>query len=112
MGWGHTSQVWDGMVISDGLGDELLRNDLHNAELAVANLIDVPLTSNQRSALISFTFNVGAGNLQRSTLRKKLLAGDYDAVPDQLLRWTKGGGKVLPGLVRRRKAEAKLWSSS
>lgn len=60
------------------------------------------------AALIDFTFNLGSGNLQTSTLRKKVNAKDWDAVPDQLRRWNKAGGRVLRGLTIRREAEAQL----
>lgn len=83
--------------------------DLTKFEGAVDRLVKVPLTQNQFDALVSFTFNVGEGALAKSTLLKKLNAGDYDAVPAELMKWTKGGGKELPGLVRRRRAEAAMW---
>jgi lysozyme len=83
--------------------------DLAKFENAVDRLVKVPLTQNQFDALVSFTFNVGEGALAKSTLLKKLNAGDYDAVPSELMKWTKGGGKELPGLVRRRRAEAAMW---
>lgn len=60
------------------------------------------------AALIDFTFNLGAGQLRASTLRRKVNAGDWEAVPAELRKWVKGGGKVLPGLVKRREAEAVL----
>lgn len=62
----------------------------------------------QLAALIDFTFNLGAGALRASTLRRKVNAGDWAAVPAELLRWVRGGGRVLPGLVARRAAEAAL----
>ena len=83
--------------------------DLTKFENAVDRLVKVPLTQNQFDALVSFTFNVGEGALAKSTLLKKLNAADYDAVPAELMKWTKGGGKELPGLVRRRRAEAAMW---
>ena len=83
--------------------------DLTKFENAVDRLVKVPLTQNQFDALVSFTFNVGEGALAKSTLLKKLNAGDYNAVPSELMKWTKGGGKELPGLVRRRRAEAAMW---
>lgn len=57
------------------------------------------------AAIIDFTFNLGAGKLKSSTLRKKINAGDWDAVPTELRKWTRGGGKVLRGLFLRREAE-------
>ena len=86
-------------------------HDLSKFEKAVDKLVTVPLTQNQFDALVSFTFNVGEGALAKSTLLKKLNAGDYDAGPAELMKWTKGGGKELPGLVRRRRAECAMWRS-
>lgn len=60
------------------------------------------------AALIDFTFNLGAGNLQASNLRRRVNAGDWQAVPVELLKWVRGGGRTLPGLVKRRKAEVVL----
>lgn len=65
-------------------------------------------TPERLAALIDFTFNLGAGNLQVSTLRRKVNAGDWGAVPDELKKWNKAGGRVLRGLVIRRQAEADL----
>lgn len=68
------------------------------------------LTNNQRSALVSFHYNVGHANWLRSTLRRKVLANPNDAtIRDEFMKWNKAGGKVLNGLTRRRKAEADLY---
>jgi len=63
-------------------------------------------------ALVSFAFNAGLGNLQRSQIRIKANRGEWEASADALMDWTKGGGRVLPGLVKRRTAERKLFLSS
>jgi len=81
------------------------------AAAAVNQHITVNLNQHQFDALVSFVFNVGAGAFQQSTLLQRLNAGRYDAVPGQLRLWNKGGGKVLPGLVTRREAEARLFTS-
>lgn len=60
------------------------------------------------AAIIDFAYNLGSGNLAASTLRKRILAGDRDAAKVELMKWVKGGGRVLPGLVKRRAAEASL----
>lgn len=65
-------------------------------------------TPERLAALIDFAFNLGAGNLQASTLRRKVNAGDWGAVPDEIKKWNKAGGRVLRGLVIRRQAEADL----
>lgn len=114
IGYGHTGptfgkQTPQGMTISDFDIDKLLKEDMARFEEAVTKYVTVPLSQNQFDALVSFTFNVGAGALASSTLLKLLNQGKYDEVPAQFLRWNKGGGKVLAGLVRRRQSEAHLF---
>ena len=89
---------------------DLLREDAEEAADAVERLVKVDLSPNQRDALISFTFNLGTGAFGSSTLLQLLNQGDYNSVPEQLNRWTKASGRVLPGLVTRRKAEGTLFS--
>ena len=87
----------------------LLRDDVRKFTYGVTELVKVPLANNQLCALISFAFNVGLGSFKNSTLLKLLNAGNYKAVPDQLRKWNKSKGKVLPGLVKRREAEILVW---
>lgn len=75
---------------------------------AVLRLCPGADTPERLAALIDFAFNLGAGNLQASTLRRKVNAGEWGAVPTELRKWVKGGGRVLRGLVIRREAEAAL----
>lgn len=110
IGYGHTRTVRRGMTITPSEAEQLLKEDLFIAERAVARLVQVPLSDNQFSALVSFTFNVGVGNLENATLLKLLNRGWYEQVPAQFARWTKAGGEVLGGLARRRAAEARLWN--
>ena len=88
---------------------ELLRSDLIRFEHEVNDTVTVPLDQNQYDALVSFAFNVGCKAFRDSTLVKKLNAGDYDAVPDELMKWTRAGGKRCDGLVSRRRNEVALW---
>jgi lysozyme len=90
---------------------ELLANDVRKFELGVERYINVQLTQNQFDALVSFTFNLGIGTLQRSTLRAKLNRKDYEGAIDSWLKYNKAGGKVYRGLDLRRKAEVKLFNS-
>lgn len=90
--------------------DEVLTADLLGTEVAVAGLVKPELTQPQFDALVSFTFNLGAGALHKSTLLKYVNAGEFDKVPAELLKWCRAGGAVIAGLKRRREAEAKLWS--
>jgi len=87
----------------------LLRRDLEKFADAVAARVTVPINWRQASALISFTYNCGEGALVESTLLRRLNAGDYAAVPYELSRWTKGPTGVLPGLVRRRSREGRMF---
>ena len=99
---------------ANGLTDQqvldLLAQDVKPAENTVNNGVKVALNQNQFDALVSFTFNVGSGSFNSSTLLKVLNQGQYDQVPDQLRRWNKAGGKVVQGLVNRRENEIKLWN--
>ena len=108
IGYGHLVQageVFPAHGISKAKAEELLRQDVHIAEKAVLRLIRVSLRPGQFDALVSFTFNLGSGALQRSTLRRRVNDSDHDAVPAELTRWVWAGGRKLPGLIRRRKAE-------
>ena len=113
IGYGHTQGVSRGMRITEARANEMLASDIADAGKDVLRLVSVPLNDNQYGALCSFVFNLGAGALQTSTLRKNLNAGDYAGVPAQMARWNKAtvNGKkvVFAGLVRRREAEGKLW---
>lgn len=114
IGYGHTSaagdpQVVEGMTITQEQALEILHCDLIKYEKGVAELVKVQLTQNQFDVLVDFAYNAGVGALAKSGLLRAVNAGNFDAVPDELMKWTKGGGKVLPGLVRRRQAEAAWW---
>jgi lysozyme len=89
----------------------ILRADLTRFEKGVATYCPVPLTQGQFDALVSFSFNVGLGTLQRSTLRQKVLRGDMDGAADELLKYCMAGGKVLKGLLTRRNDERSLFLS-
>ena len=89
--------------------EDYLRNDLTSFENAVNRLVKAKLNQNQFDALVSFTYNLGETNLGKSTLLKKLNAGDYQGAADQFLVWNKAGGKVMNGLTRRREAERALF---
>lgn len=113
IGYGHLLRPGESWPegISKAAAEKLLAKDVQIAERAVVRLIKVPLADEQFDALVSFTFNLGSGALQRSTLRQKLNRGEYKAIPSELMRWVWAGGKKLKGLMRRRKAEGVLFAS-
>ncbi|MHA8112652.1 lysozyme [Kosakonia cowanii] len=100
-----------GMTIKEETAERLLRTGLVGYESDVSKLVKVKLTQGQFDALVSFAYNLGARALSTSTLLQKLNAGDYAGAADEFLRWNKAGGKVLPGLTRRREAERALFLS-
>ena len=89
----------------------ILSTDLQRFEVGVARLFPVGLTTGQNDALVSFSFNLGLGGVQRSTLRQKVLRGEIEEAADEFLKFTRGGGKILPGLVKRRNDERALFLS-
>lgn len=110
IGYGHTGpEVKKGMSITEAQAEALLRKDLDNTEAGITAAVNVPLNDNQFSALVSFAFNVGLGNLRSSTLLKLLNQGKYDEAAGEFNKWRKAAGKVLPGLVKRRQDETDLF---
>lgn len=116
IGYGHTSAagkplVNDGMTITQAQANAILASDLVKFEQAVTALLKQPVTQNQFDTLVDFAYNAGVGALRSSTLLKKVNAAQFDDVPAELMKWTKGGPekKSLPGLVRRRQAEGAWW---
>lgn len=107
-GWGSTGpDVVPGQPWTQEYADQRMHMDA--VRFARGTLALCPtLTGTRLCALSDFSYNAGLGNLQASTLRRKANAGDWEEVKAQLMRWVRGGGRVLPGLVRRRKAEAEL----
>lgn len=88
---------------------KFLRNDLKKFEACVNNAVTVPITQNQFDALVSLAFNIGEGGFKRSSVLRNLNNRKFDAAADAFLAWNKAGGKVLPGLTRRRNAERSIF---
>ncbi|WP_337008814.1 lysozyme [Pantoea sp. AS142] len=109
IGYGHTHAVKAGDVITGEQADAFLREDLQVAELTINTNVKVKLTQGQFDALASFVFNLGSGNFVKSTLIRKLNAGDYAGAADEFGKWVNAGGKKLPGLVKRRAAEREVF---
>ncbi len=99
---------WD-RELTDEEVNGLLAKDLERFEAGVLRLCPVGLNQHRFDALVSFAFNLGLGNLQASTLRRKHLRSDHKGAAKEFGRWTRAGGRVLRGLVRRRADEAKLY---
>ena len=112
IGYGRTKNVQEGDRITKVQAERDLLEELEEFAEQVLNSVKVELTQNELDALTSWTYNLGVGNLNSSTLLKKLNTGDKDSVPSEMLRWNKAAGKVLAGLTRRREAEAKLWEKA
>ena len=112
VGYGHTGpDVAEGMRITELEAERLLLGDVRTAQDAISSLVQVPLSESQKDALTSLVFNIGPGGFAKSTLLKKLNAGDLRGAANEFLRWDKAGGQVLAGLTKRRMAERDLFIS-
>lgn len=111
IGYGHAEGVSQGMTISKDQADTFLRADVGLCEHSVGHVVRVAVTRNEFSAMVSFCFNVGNGNLTKSSIVARLNAGDRAGAADAFLMWVKAGGKDVPHLVQRRKAERALFLS-
>lgn len=109
IGYGHTAGVKMGQEITRERAEELLRAEVERFEGYVDQLVTVPLTQGQFDALVAWTYNLGPGALEKSTMLRRLNAGDYASAAAELERWNRAGGQVLAGLVRRRAAERALF---
>lgn len=109
IGYGTTIKPGQYTSVTKEQAEAMLRKSIFGFERSVKKLVKVPLNQNQYDALVSFTYNVGAGALQRSTLLKKLNSRDYQGAADELLKFVKSKGKVLQGLVKRREKERALF---
>lgn len=109
VGYGHTKTAEIGQRITEAQAHEFLAEDIKDAENAVKRYVKVKINQNQYDALVSFTFNLGAGALQRSTLLRKLNTGDYEGAANEFGKWIYQGKKVLTGLINRRKEERALF---
>ncbi|WP_288061363.1 lysozyme [Rodentibacter caecimuris] len=114
IGVGHTGfvdgkPVAKGMTITQEKSREILKADLARFEKAINASVNVPLKQNQFDALVSLAFNIGEGAFRRSTLLRKLNAGDYNGASQQFLVWKNAGGRVSQGLLNRRRREKALF---
>jgi lysozyme len=110
IGYGCTKGVREGMIWTEAQAKAALAKEIATHESAVMRLVSVDLNQNQFDALVSFAYNVGNGALEKSTLLKKLNAGDYPGAQAEFMKWNKAAGKVLRGLSIRRAKEAALFA--
>jgi len=113
IGYGHLIKPDDDFdaPLTHGQAVALLCDDLEKFESWVLGAVTADINQSQFDALVSFTFNLGPGALQKSTLLRKLNAGDYQGAADEFPKWCKAGGKEVAGLLRRRKAEREMFLS-
>jgi lysozyme len=114
IGYGHTDPTLAaGQTISEPEAEELLRADLAEAVACVNRGVQSVISQSQFDAMVDFCFNAGRGNFLNSTLlrMRKLNSGDVEGAAAQFALWVHAGGEVVAGLVRRRKAEAELFSA-
>ena len=110
IGYGHTDGVHAGDRITEAEAERLLREDLQYYENGVSMALAREVSDYQKDALVSFAYNVGMKALRTSTLLKKVNKNPNDmSIRKEFTKWVRGGGKVLPGLVTRRSAEAELY---
>jgi lysozyme len=109
IGYGHIEGVKQGDVITQTEADAFLEKDIQVKEKEITPLIKVEVNENQWAALVSFAFNLGAGNLAKSTLLSRLNSKDFASAGEEFLKWNKAGGKPLNGLTYRRQAERSLF---
>jgi lysozyme len=110
IGYGHTGpNVHPGLVITQEQAEEFLRQDVAKAAADVNARVKIEITQDEFDALVDFAFNCGCGNLNNSTLLRKLNAGDVEGAAEEFLKWDMAAGKHLAGLAKRREAEKELF---
>jgi lysozyme len=110
IGYGHTGpDVSPGLVITQEQAEEFLRQDVAKAAADVNARVKIEITQDEFDALVDFAFNCGCGNLNNSTLLRKLNAGDVEGAAEEFLKWDMAAGKHLAGLAKRREAEKELF---
>lgn len=116
IGYGWTQPInhvpiGQGMIITQSTAESLLLSGLVRYEKGITDLVTVPINQNQFDALVDFAWNLGIKSLACSSLLRKLNDGSYTKAADEFLKWNKAGGKVMPGLVKRRTTERSLFLS-
>ena len=112
IGYGSTSDVDPGLIITVAEAQQRLKDDLQVAVNCINKMVTVPLTQNEFDALTSFVFNIGCLAFRKSTLLEKLNNSDYDGACAEFSKWTRAGDAHPAGLVKRRADEARLFDSA
>lgn len=112
IGYGCTTNVQEGLTITQDEAENRLLADVGKSSTAVNQLVNVPLTQDEFDALVDFVFNLGVTNFARSTLRAYINGGHFSLAIAQFDLWDHASGKVVAGLLRRREAEASLFSAT
>ena len=107
--WGHTHEVKKGDTCTQAQGDQWFEGDLEFFENEVSSLVQVPLNDNEFSALVSLAYNLKPSAFRQSSVIKYVNAGAFAKVPAALMDYDHSAGRVMPGLVKRRRAEGELW---
>jgi lysozyme len=111
VGYGHTGPgVVEGIAVTDAEAEAMLLADLQDAVRCVNRKVTAAISQGQFDAMVDFCFNAGRGNFLQSTLLRKVNTGDFAGAAAQFGLWVHAGGEVVPGLVRRRQAEAEMFS--
>ncbi len=111
IGFGHTKGVEEGQTCSIEDAESMLAEEMDEYEGYINNMVKVELQQHEFDALVAWVYNLGPTNLGESTMLKVLNGGQFDRVPDEMNRWTRAGGEILEGLVRRRQAESLMFQN-
>ena len=111
IGFGHTKGVEEGQTCSIEDAESMLADEMNEYEGYINNMVKVELQQHEFDALVAWVYNLGPTNLGESTMLKVLNGGQFDRVPDEMNRWTRAGGEILEGLVRRRQAESLMFQN-
>ena len=111
IGFGHTKGVEEGQTCSIEDAESMLADEMDEYEGYINNMVKVELQQHEFDSLVAWVYNLGPTNLGESTMLKVLNGGQFDRVPDEMNRWTRAGGEILEGLVRRRQAESLMFQN-
>ena len=111
IGFGHTKGVEEGQTCSIEDAESMLADEMDEYEGYINNMVKVDLQQHEFDSLVAWVYNLGPTNLSESTMLKVLNGGQFDRVPDEMNRWTRAGGEILEGLVRRRQAESLMFQN-